>query len=238
MDVLNCTCAHCGVGFVTTNKTKMYCSRRCNRDAWIVRNPEANKAAKAKQAALEKEKKRNAPKYTRIVFNSCVTCARVFVAKQKKKYCCPDCHPTAVKTKGNKESLAARVCAVCGKPCGYTFGRAKIYCSKECRHQGDVFKEGRRASKAKRRRLVGGAASETVKPFKVFDRDKWRCQLCGCKTPKSKRNTLSDNAPELDHIIPISKGGDHSYKNTQCACRKCNGLKSNHPRGQMLIFGW
>ena len=68
---------------------------------------------------------------------------------------------------------------------------------------------------------------ESVDPFKVFDRDGWVCQMCGVPTPRELRATWEDNAPELDHIIPLSKGGPHTYKNTQCSCRKCNQRKSD-----------
>lgn len=98
-------------------------------------------------------------------------------------------------------------------------------------------RESKRTEKAKRRAVCKGALAESVKPFAVFDRDKWRCRLCGRKTPKSKRGTYSDDAPELDHIVPISKGGQHTYLNTQCACRRCNAAKSDRPMGQMLLIG-
>jgi 5-methylcytosine-specific restriction endonuclease McrA len=29
-------------------------------------------------------------------------------------------------------------------------------------------------------------------------------------------------APTLDHIVPLSKGGSHTYDNLQCACFRCN----------------
>ncbi len=95
----------------------------------------------------------------------------------------------------------------------------------------------KRIQKAKRKAACKGAYAESVNPLKVFDRDKWRCKLCGAKTPKDKRGTCDDDAPELDHILPISKGGSHTYENTQCTCRRCNGLKSNKPLGQMWLIG-
>lgn len=66
---------------------------------------------------------------------------------------------------------------------------------------------------------------ERFDPYSVFDRDGWVCQLCGCDTPRSHRGTLQGNAPELDHIVPLARGGVHSQANTQCACRACNGAK-------------
>lgn len=81
-------------------------------------------------------------------------------------------------------------------------------------------------------------AVENVNPIKVFERDKWKCQICGVKTPRKLRGTLDDRAPELDHVMPLSLGGAHSYMNTQCACRKCNAEKSNTPPAQPSLFAY
>lgn len=93
-----------------------------------------------------------------------------------------------------------------------------------------------RAKAAARRAQKRTTQVEHVDPYRVFDRDGWRCRLCGIRTPETKRGSYADNAPELDHINPLSQGGEHSYMNTQCACRKCNLLKSNKPLGQTLMF--
>jgi 5-methylcytosine-specific restriction enzyme A len=54
----------------------------------------------------------------------------------------------------------------------------------------------------------------------VFDRDRHQCQSCG----------LTDHNTELniDHIIPISKGGSNDISNLQTLCRQCNQRKRNH----------
>lgn len=44
------------------------------------------------------------------------------------------------------------------------------------------------------------------------------CVYCGC----TNRFLLN-----LDHIVPLSKGGKDEPKNLQATCRICNGIKSD-----------
>ena len=52
--------------------------------------------------------------------------------------------------------------------------------------------------------------------FSIYERDGYRCQKC-----HSSKNL------EIDHIIPISKGGKSVYDNLQTLCHDCNSRKSN-----------
>lgn len=47
----------------------------------------------------------------------------------------------------------------------------------------------------------------------VFQRDGHRCQYCGRQ------------AENLDHVVPRSQGGEHSWANVVAACRRCNTKK-------------
>lgn len=99
---------------------------------------------------------------------------------------------------------------------------------KEQYRQTDSYKQNKKAAKSKRKALERGArVAEKINPDFILERDKYRCYICGIKTPKKLRGTYEDNAPEVDHIIPLSKGGLHVESNLRCACRKCNGLKSD-----------
>lgn len=124
--------------------------------------------------------------------------------------------------------------------CGITFdrrddGASRFMCSQSCRSRAE--RASKRIARKKRKALERGArTADSVDPFKVFDRDGWRCQMCRKKTPRSKRGTYDTNAPELDHIMPLSKGGAHSYANTQCLCRSCNAAKSDTPIGQLSLL--
>lgn len=53
--------------------------------------------------------------------------------------------------------------------------------------------------------------------WKVFKRDNFTCQLCG-----------SQELLELDHIIPISKGGEDKEENYQTLCKLCNVKKRDN----------
>lgn len=119
------------------------------------------------------------------------------------------------------------------QPCRTASAAASTAKSRERMRESGMLRAYRKARKLKLR----GVSVEVVNPLTVLSRDKWTCQLCGVKTPRKLRGTYEPTAPEVDHILPIAKGGEHSYANTQCACRKCNLAKSATPMGQMRLFG-
>ena len=55
--------------------------------------------------------------------------------------------------------------------------------------------------------------------FNVFKRDGFTCVYCGRKTP--------DVVLEIDHIVPVSKGGNSAIENLSTACMDCNRGKSD-----------
>ncbi len=57
----------------------------------------------------------------------------------------------------------------------------------------------------------------------VFARDNYTCQFCG-RTPGLFPGLFLD----VDHIIPVSKGGTNDLKNLQTSCASCNRSKGNH----------
>jgi 5-methylcytosine-specific restriction endonuclease McrA len=79
----------------------------------------------------------------------------------------------------------------------------------------------------RRARIAGNGPVEDIDPYVVFDRDNWACQRCGCRTPPSLRGTHVADAPELDHIVPLARGGTHTFDNVQLLCRQCNNRKSD-----------
>lgn len=95
------------------------------------------------------------------------------------------------------------------KECHITFhgDASRIFCSDKC-----AGRYGRRIRRQKERARLRNVKVDNVNPLIVFTKHDWHCALCGIETPKQLKGTIKDNAPpELDHIIPLSKGGEHSY---------------------------
>jgi 5-methylcytosine-specific restriction endonuclease McrA len=75
-----------------------------------------------------------------------------------------------------------------------------------------------RKQDAKRRAIEQNAFVEVVDHRVVFARDHGICGIC--KEPVDPMSRW-----EIDHIVPIMRGGLHSYANVQLAHRKCNRSK-------------
>lgn len=165
---------------------------------------------------LRGSKMDSAPRQT-----SCIQCAKVLTGKQSK-YCSRQC--TVRYLRGTPER---RKCSTCGDT--FDTWDHGIYCSKVCKREGVYAREHSR--RAKRR----NSSSEKFFRKEIFERDNWRCQLCGKKTRRDVggRHPL---APSLDHIVPISRGGSHTRINTQCAHLQCNFQKHSRILGQMRLF--
>lgn len=66
----------------------------------------------------------------------------------------------------------------------------------------------------------------------IFERDNHTCQYCGAVKELT-----------IDHVMPVSRGGENSWKNMVACCWKCNNKKGNktpEEAGMILksIPGW
>lgn len=133
--------------------------------------------------------------------------------------------------------VAKGVCHVCGE----TYVRLRAWqrtCSRDCEGKQvervrEAARKLKKAHKAKRRAIKKGALAESIDPIKVFERDKWRCHICGKKTRKELRGSSHADAPELEHIVSLADGGSHTWGNVACSCRACNCKKGSASFGQL-----
>lgn len=171
---------------------------------------------------------------------TCRECGSTFVRTAKgqpTKYCsieCRDNHETIYRQEYGRRKDPR--CHTCGVPVGLkrlkcsSCRAAKLKANKAAWRKTSVAgRKMRRAQWSKagaiRRMRVASGTAVQFDPMDVFERDGWRCYICRQPTPKELRGTYGPSAPELDHVVPLAKGGAHSLANVACACRRCNSLK-------------
>lgn len=216
------TCMECGEGFLrASGRPQSYCSRQCTH---------AEARRRATSSALP---------FTPVRFGACVECDKPIVLRNNRIVCSVGCANERAKAGARARTRAGftpmpLTCAECDRSFSTEYGKPRTrFCSDKCARRAS-----KRTSRPRERARLRLVRVESVDPFRVFDRDGWRCQCCRKPTPKVRRGTYHPRAPELDHIIPLSKGGEHSYCNTQLLCRACNGAKSDTDGGQqMRLFG-
>ncbi len=81
-----------------------------------------------------------------------------------------------------------------------------------------------------RRARLMASGVEKIDRVRVFERDGGRCHICG--------ELVSTEKFELDHLVPISKGGSHTYANVRVAHPSCNRRRSDGVLpAQLLLIG-
>lgn len=244
IQLVETNCIECGksISYLrgTARKRRSVCPGKCAKDRKD-RSKDRNRHKYLERARARERRKDATGICANVKCNKPFTCARS--NKHKQKYCSPECH-WAVDTERKRSEGFAKRAKICAAPhCGRLFlpsrpnadqrrrGHVQEYCSRECRKglapsNVIVFRSNNRPSK-----LV------PVNPLDILRRDKWKCHLCGIKCPKRLRGTTDDRAPEVDHIVPASKGGTNDPSNLACACRRCNRHKGAAEIGQLRLFG-
>lgn len=172
----------------------------------------------------------------------CAICEKIFRPKRINQTCCSS--ECTLERKRRRYWEASRKGRVSECPnCHVQFSPLRrpgfvgnwSACSDQCQeeYRRKAERRQKRIAKAKRRSRKAGARRETVDPFDVFKRDKWKCRACGVDTPRELRGTYEPNAPELDHVVPLARGGWHAHDNCQTLCRQCNISK-----GAMMPSEW
>jgi predicted nucleic acid-binding Zn ribbon protein len=229
-------CIVCGREYRGRSDNKGFCSRKC-----VARYSVENKQNVCVYCGSEFKGKGKyccdeCLKKSKMKQRVCLVCGKEFYATNTQMLCSDECRRIRANQAERQTSIdefvpKMFVCKECGVEFRTEYGKPRtVFCSDEC-----ARKNQKRASKAVRRARKKGLGCEVFDPLDVFKRDRWTCQLCGVKTPKNLRGTCNDEAPELDHIIPLALGGEHSMRNTQCLCRKCNRDKGATAQGQLRI---
>ena len=229
-------CAICGKTFGSLKKQK-YCSRKClyvsqAREYFYTclncgkeysakeadRNKYCSRAcAFSHKTKLAAELRANKPVVIKEYQKNCDACGQLFVSKRsEKKYCSDDCARLAYLRR--KYPPVSHSCPECGKD--FKGHKSAIYCGPAC---------AKRAIKRERKhkmRAGGSTGKAAITIDRLGSRDGWLCGICGKKI-KPDAPRVYPAGPSIDHIIPLSRGGEHSWSNVQTAHIGCNIKKSN-----------
>lgn len=114
-------------------------------------------------------------------------------------------------------------CAECGEPFTSANSSPNRYCSSAC-----AERDQRRRSKHRRsKRIRNGSRRDRISLPKLAIRDGWKCHIC---TRTVTRKTWS-----VDHLVPLSFDGTHTWDNVALAHHRCNTLRGNHGHAQLRL---
>ena len=119
--------------------------------------------------------------------------------------------------------------------CGEMFEMRSInsrHCSDKCMNRAaDRKKELRR----RKRLRQNGKIDYSISLTKLIKKYNSKCQICGGLINEqdyiedSNGNFIvGESYPTIDHIIPVSKGGTHTWDNVQLAHHYCNSIKNDN----------
>lgn len=140
--------------------------------------------------------------------------------------------------KGNcYQRSVSRICPECGK----TFETRlsdKVYCSQTCRSA----RSWRNRNDQKRANTPGEV--DEIGLHELYERDGGVCHICGGMTDWDDFShtddgyfLAGDNYPSRDHVIPLAKGGTHTWDNVKLAHFRCNTLKrDNMPELELAVM--
>lgn len=153
------------------------------------------------------------------VKNLKVTYRDLFPKGRSRKYCSDRCMK-----KAGRDSQSA-VCSAdgCDRP-----RRAKELCGTHYNasfFKGDQRKydtpEKKRARDQRRRAVVFDHDADLISRDRVGDRDGWVCGICRRDVDISL-SWPDPNSPSLDHVVPLARGGRHTYSNVRISHLTCN----------------
>lgn len=163
---------------------------------------------------------------------------------------CRECQRANPRRTPQRRTIPApRVCDLCEesyvpKPCHRPGQR---FCSKSCTTawangarppyvrvaEGDYG--SRKIARNRVRLRVRAETYDGITNAQIFERDRWRCGICRKRIGKMLKWPHPRSA-SVDHVIPLSQGGDDTAANKRAAHLACNCGRMNRGGGEQLAM--
>jgi 5-methylcytosine-specific restriction endonuclease McrA len=94
------------------------------------------------------------------------------------------------------------------------------------------------ARKTELRRIRSQRRAQTwdgVTDAEIFERDRWRCGICGKRIGRSYVYP-DGRSKSIDHVVPLSEGGEDTASNKRAAHLLCNTMRCNRGGGEQLAM--
>ncbi|MFF5642950.1 HNH endonuclease [[Kitasatospora] papulosa] len=206
------TCLGCGEGFTPWRHDTLHCSRRCTTQSSYNRNRRPDKT------------------------RPCIECGKAFPVTRTDRITCS-------RTCGQRRSARRRYKGIRDFVCAHCLGTFQairsdaLYCSRWCRRRAyytanrerliadaarwavdhpEEMQARRRARRAHKRNNAGSVGVEVDDWRRLVARYLGCCAYCG-----GRPETI-----QMDHVVPLARGGRHAIGNVLPACPTCNNSKS------------
>lgn len=128
----------------------------------------------------------------------------------------------------------------CCPKCGSYF--VKHGANRNCDDCRSISKseQSRKKDIKRRSKIKDVCVDRDISLEKLYEMENGICYICGKKCDYKDKVEINgtiicgNSYPSIDHVVPLAKGGLHSWSNCRLACRLCNSKKSdstNYPPG-------
>ncbi|MGW2010857.1 HNH endonuclease [Streptomyces nigrescens] len=221
-------CAHCGTKASAASGT-VYCSATCRNAANYATAKRDGRYDAALRAARQRTRERQAANA-----RPCLYCKTPMSNPQRIQCGSPDCKRAFDAERGREWHRGYKAQTGSRYAADRYAEREREYEKRrreERPHWRTLHPERAAEYDARRRATVALARTgEAFAPRDVHERDQWTCQLCRLPVDPELAWPHSMSA-SVDHIIPLSRGGEHSMANVQCAHLGCNSRKGDRLLG-------
>lgn len=217
-------CGNCHILFTVTLKrggTPRYCSEQCRKakryestKKWVKNNPDKRREQKQREYKRNRDSiLQQKAKYRSENRDQLAEYSRDWRAKNRERH---RAYSREYREKNPERTLKTqREWRKANKE------KMDKYRNDWIENHPESYKASRSRRRYRRRVLTQEAFVEDVNAKKLLESFDMKCGICGGEIDESKKNPHPLSL-HIDHIVPLSKGGEHSYANCQPAHASCN----------------